>query len=197
MRLPIDLRWILLTVVLGLAACASTPPQLVALPPAPAPEQPAQTEGASVLLRPVAVPGYLDAFPVVVRREGSEVEVARALEWAERFSDGVSRVLRDALARRLGPARLLISGDGRIPDADLSLEILRLDPQADGSVILEARWTLVGSRGERPTRAGYSRLQAPAAAPGASAVAETTAAALGLLADELAAQIGRFPPPTP
>ena len=113
---------------LTLAACASGPVALVALPPAPR-AMPDQTDvpgsRATVLLRPVRIPGYLDQFPVVIGREGSNLIVSERAEWAERLSDAVPRVLRDALAERLGPSRVLIAGDGRIPDADLSIEFAK------------------------------------------------------------------------
>lgn len=188
--MPIERR-LLLHLALLLGGCASTPPELLALPPAPATAAPIPSSAISVLLRPVAVPGYLDNFPVVIKRDGSRVEIAENTEWAERLTDGVSRVLREALAQRLAPEQLLIAGDGRVPDAELSVELLRMDPQADGRVLLEARWNLVASRGGRTTRAGYARLEAGPAGPEPADIARATSAALGLLADELALQIAQ------
>ena len=144
-------------VVLAISACASAPVALVALPPAPAAEVRASGAGAgtgaSVLLRDVNLPGYLDGFPVVLDRKGSALIVSRDAEWAERPSMGVGRVLRDALAQRLGVSRVLIPGDGRIPDADLTVEFAALDPQ-EAALHLDARWffsctAAVGSRGGR------------------------------------------------
>lgn len=189
--MPIERR-LLLYLALLLGGCASTPPELIALPPAPATAASIPASATSVLLRPVVVPGYLDNFPVVIERDGSRVEIAENTEWAERLTDGVSRVLRDALAQRLAPEQLLIAGDGRVPDADLSVELLRMDPQADGRVLLEARWNLVGSQGAGTTRAGYARLEAGPAGPEPADIARATSAALGLLADELALQITEF-----
>ena len=120
------------SLALALAACASSPATLVTLPAPPPPEANralAQSSGTSVLLRPVVLPGYLDNYPVVTGRTGSTLIVSKDTEWAEPFRDAVARVLRDALSRRLGASRVLIAGDGRIPDADLSTEFLALDPQ--------------------------------------------------------------------
>src|SRR5262245_24584503 len=110
---------IVLTVV-ALTACASTPVELVALPSAPAAEGSAPSAGPTVLVREVSLPAYLDGFPVVIGRSGSALVVSRNTEWAERPSIGATRVLRDALSDRLGPSRVLIVGDGRIPDTDLT-----------------------------------------------------------------------------
>jgi hypothetical protein len=109
-----------------------------------------------VRLRHVHVPDYLDGFPVVTARDGHVLVVADRTEWAERPSEGVSRVLRDALAQRLGSSRVLIAGDGRRADADLSVELLALDPARD-ALTLDARWSFAcrasGPEPRRPHRA--------------------------------------------
>lgn len=181
--------------LLTLSGCASSPPALVALPSAPVSASEASTverPGPSVLVRRVIVPGYLDGIPVVVGRKGTSLVLAERAEWAERLSEGVTRVLRDALTHRLGPSRVLIEGDGRIPDADLTVELLALDPEADGQLRLDARWTFLGSAGERASHAGRTRLAVPLDSPTAPAVASAMAQALGQLADALAMQSARI-----
>jgi uncharacterized lipoprotein YmbA len=178
---------------LTIAACASSPPTLVALPPAPhatATQNTVERSGPTVLLRRVIVPGYLDAFPVLIGRRGNALIVSDGTEWAERLSDGAARVLREALSQRLGPSRVLIEGDGRIPHADLSIELLALDPQ-DGELRLDARWTFLGSAGDRTSRAGRTQLHVPLDSPTPSGVATATADALGRLADTLAVEAER------
>lgn len=171
--------------LLALAACASRPVALIALPAAPPAQAAAGNRGATVLVRDTSVPAYLDGFPVVTDRRGSALVVSPDTEWAERPSLGVTRVLREALSDRLGAERVLIAGDGRIPDGDLTVEFLALDPR--GSVLhLDARWVFSctaagGSRG------GRTELDAPMAASTAPAVAAATAAALARFADVLAA----------
>ena len=171
--------------VLMLAACASAPVALVALPLAPASTQAHIADpGPSVLLREVSVPGYLDGFPVVVGRKGSALAVSQNTEWAERPSAGVARVLRDALSQRLGAARVLIAGDGRVPDADLSVEFLALDPQED-ALHLDARW-FFSCAAARGGRGGRTQLQVPMASATPPAVAAATSEALARFADALA-----------
>src|SRR5580765_6743409 len=87
-----------------LAACASRPVALIALPPAGgAPEREAIGPSATtVALRPVMLPGYLDNYPVVMRRDSANVVVSKDTEWSERLSDAVERVLRGAFSHRLG-----------------------------------------------------------------------------------------------
>lgn len=178
------LRAAALLASLILAACASAPVNLVALPSAPAAPGGTPSEGGTVLVREVSVPAYLDGFPVVVARKGSALVVSRDTEWAERLSLGATRVLRDALSERLGASRVLIAGDGRIPEVDLTVEFLALDPEP-GALRLDARWAFSCSA-RRGGRAGRTQLEVPMGGATAEAVAAATSNALARLADVLA-----------
>ena len=172
---------------LAITGCASAPVALVALPSAPAPEMREAGSGVSVLLRELTVPGYLDSFPVVIDRDGSTLVVSKNTEWAERPSAGVARVLRDALSQRLDDSRILVAGERRIPDVDLTVEFLALDPQ--GSALhLDARW-FFSCTAARGSRAGRTQLHVPMAAATPAAVAAATTEALSRLADALARAI--------
>ena len=170
------------------AACASKPVTLVALPPAPphAMEHNADASPSSrILVRPPVLPGYLDAYPVVVGREGNTLVVSGRTEWAEPLREGVARDLRDALSQRLGASRVLIAGDGNIPDADLNVEFVALDPQ-QGALRLDAKWSFSCIARNRESNAGRTVLEVPLESATAPAVASATANALGRLADVLA-----------
>ena len=175
-------------IALGLAACASAPPTLVALPsPALRAEHAADDAAPTVRLRAVRLPEYLDGFAVVVGRDGQSLVVADRVEWAERPSLGVSRVLRDALAQRLGSTSVLIAGDGRRADAELTIEFMALDVQRDG-LQLDARWSFT-CRANGRSHAGRTsaRLAMTAATP--QAVAATTSEALSRLADAVVEEL--------
>ena len=111
--------------------------------------------------------------------------MSRNTEWAERPSIGATRVLRDALSGRLGPSRVLIAGDGRIPDADLTVEFLALDPHP-GTLQLDARWSF-SCTSRRGGAAGRTYLVVSMDRATAEAVAAATSEALARLADVLAA----------
>lgn len=178
------------TLAAMLFACASAPPVLVALPPAPHGAALDAVDAPAILLRQVSVPGYLDGFPVVTQRSAERIVVDPGTEWAERLSDGAARVLRAALSQRLGPEGVLIEGDGRLPDADLTIEFLALDPRAD-RLVLDARWSFVAV-GARSSHSGRTRLEVPLAGHEPSAVAAATAVALGGLADVLAREAAQL-----
>ena len=185
-RIPyISVAWLALTV----GGCASKPVSLVALPPAPPPamERNADASASSrILLRPPVLPGYLDAYPVVVGREGNTLVVSGKTEWAEPLREGVARDLRDALSQRLGASRVLLAGDGNIPDADLNVEFVALDPQ-QRALRLDAKWSFSCVARDQ-SDAGRTVLEVPLESATAPAVASATADALGRLADVLAAQ---------
>jgi uncharacterized lipoprotein YmbA len=177
---------------LVLAACASSPPTLVALPSAlPSAATPGEHQApdatTTVRLRRVHVPDYLDGFGVVTGSDGHVLVVADRTEWAERPSQGVSRVLRDALAQRLGSNRVLIAGDGRRADADLSVELLALDSARD-ALTLDARWSLA-CRATGESHGGRSAVRIEMGATTPQLVATATSEALSQLADTVVAEL--------
>lgn len=183
------LRLTVAGLALALAACASSPPpKLIALPAATAPsERSVPDTAATVRLRHVHVPDYLDGFPVVIGRDGGVLVVADRTEWAERPSQGMSRVLRDALAQRIGSSRLLIAGDARRADADLSVEVLAVDPARD-ALTLDARWS-VACRANGHSRGGRTAVRVEPSAATPETIAKATSEALSRLADAMVADL--------
>ena len=174
--------------VLGIAGCASNPPAVVALPaPATPVRQSQQNDPASIVLRPVVLPGYLDGYAVVVGRQSHTLVMAEGAEWAERPRDAVTRVLRDALSQRLRASHVLLRGEHRAADAELVIEFLKLDPSHD-ALELDARWSFVCTSRRRTGSAGRTHLQVPLAPATPSAVAAATVEALSQFADLLAAR---------
>ena len=186
--MTIALRAAAAFLALTIAACASSPVALVALPSPPAsPLGGDHSQSITVRLREVRLPGYLESFPVVTGRTGNALILAENTEWAERLSEGVARVLRDALSQRLGASRVLIAGERRASDADLAIEFLALDPR-EGVLELDARWflscTATGSG-----RGGRARLQVALDGATPPAVAAATSEALARFSDVLAAEL--------
>ena len=180
-------RYAVSALAILLAACASRPVALIALPPAEhaLAHEPDTTSVSTVALRPVMLPGYLDNYPVVMRRDNAIVVVSKDTEWSERLSDAVERVLRGALSQRLRPDRVLIPGDGRIPDAELTVEFLMLDPQ-HGVLSLDAKWTY--SCRNHAGQSDRTMLQVPLTDATASGIAAATTAALSQFAEQLASR---------
>jgi uncharacterized lipoprotein YmbA len=175
-------------IALTLAACASAPPTLVALPsPGMPADAPPRDGGPSLRVRQVHLPDHLDGLPVVIGRDHQVLVVAERTEWAERPSQGVTRVLRDALAQRLGSSQVLIAGDGRRADAELAVEVMAIEPRSDG-LHLDARWSIACRSGAAGT-AGREAVVAAMAADTPQGVAVATSEALSQLAGALVGQL--------
>jgi uncharacterized lipoprotein YmbA len=175
---------------LAVTGCASTPPTIVALP-GPAQLRDALQHGrehrSTVVVRAVTLPGYLDSYAIVVGRNANMLIVSNDAEWAERPREAVTRVLRDALAQRVGASQVLMRGEHRLADAELVIEFLRLDP-GDGAVQLDARWSFVCTARGRAVHAGRTQLQAPLEAATPAAIATATSNALIKFAEVLATE---------
>lgn len=177
-------------VVLAVAGCASNPPVTVALPgPAQLTDVPQHGRAyrSTVVLRAITLPGYLDSHAIVVGRNANMLIVSNEAEWAERPREAVTRVLRDALAQRVGASQVLLRGEHRRADAELVIEFLKLDPE-DGAVQLDARWSFVCTARGRAAHAGRTQLQAPLEAATPAAIATATSNALIKFAEVLATE---------
>jgi uncharacterized lipoprotein YmbA len=173
---------------LALAACASAPPTLVALPsPGTPADPPTGADAPSLRVRHVHLPDHLDGYPVVIGRDREVLVVAERTEWAERPSQGVTRVLRDALAQRIGSSHVLIAGDGRRADAELTVEVMAIDPRDDG-LHLDARWS-IGCRAGGHGTAGREAVVAALPAHTAQGVADATSDALSQFAEAIVGQL--------
>jgi uncharacterized lipoprotein YmbA len=186
MRYPFHTAFVI--TALALAGCASSPVTLVVLPsPPPVARSAHDKMGPSILVRRATVPGYLDSFPIVLGRADGALVVSSNAEWAERLPDAVTRILRDALSQRLGAERVLIARDGRIPDADLRVEFLSLDP-VGGTLNLDARWFFACAV-RAQSSGGRTHVEVPLASATPGAVAHATTTALTRFADELATHV--------
>jgi uncharacterized lipoprotein YmbA len=184
-----------------LAACASSgpPPRLLRLPatlpliqtqaltqPTGATPSAAGATDAWQLIGPIGLPNYLDNDAVLVADGPAGLRPLPGVRWAEALRDAVPRVLTADLARLRGAGPLWT---GPVParqtvQRELRLTITALDAQADGSVSLRARWTLLDPTG---TQAPISRDASvhTAAGPRPAGGSATPPAAAPLSADAL------------
>ena len=107
--------------------------------------------GPRVAIGPVSIPGYLDR-PQLFLRDGNDVkvELAEFNHWSEPFGEGVTRVLCDAVSASLTPRKGLASPmRSQQPFLwRIAVDIARFDGTPNGSVILDAGWSLVNESGE-------------------------------------------------
>ena len=166
-------------------------------------EPPAEGPGASpplVGLLPVALPGYLDRPQLITWVAPGELRIDEYLRWAEPLDAGLARTLAANLDALLPQSRIILSPwpAAARPRCRVRVELQRFGPQASGEVVLEGRYALLPSGGERPLVARPVSLKrgAPgAAAPGDSAPAgvEAMSELVADLARDIAAAIRALP----
>jgi uncharacterized lipoprotein YmbA len=170
---------------LGIAACASVAVSHVTLPPpAPAALIEDAATSPSLRLRAVSLPPYLEGDRMVLENEGTRMRRAERAAWAGSLAAGVKRTLRDALAQRLGAARVRAERDERAAEAELSVDFVALDPAHD-RLQLDAIW-LMTCHGTGGGVLGRVWLEVPLDRQTPKAIAAATSEALSELADELA-----------
>ena len=130
-----------------LAACSSRPTDFYMLAADTEPLSAAHMPETTLALGGVMIPAYLDRPSVVVLAgEGTGLTVPRFNVWAEPLQQGLRRVMASMLAKPLyeeGVTVLPRGADRGDTDFALHMEIVRLDADDNGNVVLEARWTLV------------------------------------------------------
>jgi uncharacterized lipoprotein YmbA len=140
--------------------CSSPQPNLYTL--APRPGTPIDRPLPSVALQSVGVAKYLDRPQIVRHRSAYELAVSDAARWGEAMDEMVPRVLVDDLAQRLPATPIATASSGMVPEAKriLTVDIDRFDADPDGTVVLEARWSL--RSGARDGKMQTTRIAVPA-----------------------------------
>jgi uncharacterized protein len=158
--------------------------------PAPAP--------ASVVgVAKVTVPGWIDRPQVTARGPAGEILTDDFSRWGEPIAKGIQRVLAENLAALLPDRRVVTTpfAAGDTIDHRLEVTLVEAARQADGSVLLDARWDVVGSSGEVLLRRRSSHRAEGLAAGAAGAVAGASEA-LAALSREIAEAVATLPPRT-
>ena len=137
---------------------------------------------ATVGLTRVTIPRYLDREELATRT-GNRLEFAARERWAEPLADSVPRVLADSLEAN-GMAVASERGD-----YTLAVDIERFERDGEGSVDLQARWTLRDAARDLVIRSGRTRLAEPTAGAGSEATARAMSSVLGRFAAEVAGTV--------
>jgi uncharacterized lipoprotein YmbA len=177
-----------LLAAVALAACSSTPPKVYTLAAAPGVSAPGRPVTASVAA--VEVPKYLDRPQIVTRSGAVELGVAEFERWGEPLANMVQRVLADDLTRRLPAGSVITTSRTLSGDEALTVELAlsRFDPEADGTIVLEAQWRLRHkARGKQVTET--ARITRRPADESTAAEVQAMSDALGELADRIAGKL--------
>jgi uncharacterized lipoprotein YmbA len=173
--------------LLLLAACSSTPPpRLFTLAPRPA--RPSRPFAASIAVRRVQLPKYLDRLQIVSYRDPYELQYSEFVIWGENLSDMTTRVLVENLAERLPQSQVYLSA-GSFADAtaDITLEtsIDKFDPDSAGVVVLAAQWA--AHRQGHPDQIRSEQIRVTPGSKDPTGQVAAMSDALGQLADRIVA----------
>jgi uncharacterized lipoprotein YmbA len=146
----------------------------------------------------VTVPAWIDRPQITTRSAGSQIAADEFSRWGEPVAKGVQRVVTDNLAALL-PDRRVVGAPfpaGETVDYRVAIAITELARQAEGAVLLEARWAVLGRKGETFLQRGSSHRANPAAAGVGGTVAGANEALAGLSRD-IADALSALPLPPP
>jgi uncharacterized lipoprotein YmbA len=156
---------------------------------------PAAAPAAVVGVAKVSVPGWIDRPQVTARGPAGEILTDDFARWGEPIAKGVQRVLAENLAALLPDRRVVTTpfATGEAVDHRLEVTLVEAARQADGSVLLEARWDVLAAGGEVLLRRRSSH-RAEGTAPGAAGAVAGASEALAALSREIAEAVGTLPP---
>jgi uncharacterized lipoprotein YmbA len=176
-----------------LAACTTSPtPVLYTIAPVPGPVQGSAPHIVS--LQQIGLTEYLQRLQIVRSSEGYRLDVMANDWWGEPLGAMLSRVLVEELGQRL-PQSVVINESGALttsPDVSVALNVQRLDEDASGAVVLVAQAS-ADFRGRHAPVLRNFRIVVPAGASGTPAEVAAISAAVGQLADGIAAMLAAGP----
>ncbi len=177
-----------LAVALLLAGCASPPPRLFTI--APVQGEAAPGAPSIILLRDIGLARYLERSQIVRSSEGYRLDVLANDWWGEPLAAMLARVLVQELDQRL-PGSIVYGENGAVttpPDATIELNIQRLDQDSSGQLVLLAQAAVIRHAQPEPVTRLVRAAVTPAGS-GTGAEVAAISAAVGQLADALAAML--------
>ncbi|MBI5107911.1 MAG: membrane integrity-associated transporter subunit PqiC [Rhodocyclales bacterium] len=147
--MKVQVHWVLagLVAATSLAGCLGSTPTTRLYMLEPMTERSAtesSQQPATLLVREVRLPHYLDRPQIVTRDENHRLQIAEFDHWGGDLREDMTRILVANLGRDLGSDRVFATPlhAAMKPAYRLDLEILRFERESGGRVRLTARWWL-------------------------------------------------------
>jgi uncharacterized protein len=191
-RLAAPARCAAAALFVGLAACSSPNPVLYTVAVAPGTVQAGGPR--VVLVQQVAIAHFLERSQIVRSSENYRLDVMENDWWGEPLAPMVNRVLVEELSQRL-PQSTVIADNGAVsarPDATVAVNILRLDEDAAGGLVLQAQVGVRATGQKEPELRNFRFVVTPPA-PGIGGEVAAISTALGRLADGIGAMLATLP----
>lgn len=174
--------------LLALAACTTSPePNLYTI--APVSGETHTGAPKAIALHQLSVARYLERSQIVRSSENYRLDVMANDWWGEPLGAMLARVLVDELNQRL-PGSTVYAETGAVsvtPDADIELNITRLDLNASGTLVLQAQAAVTKGDGSPVTQGFHFEVPPPTNTVVGEVAAISTA--VGQLADGVAAML--------
>ena len=180
--------------LVGVAACLGPREDTSAiflLSPAPQPSAALAQVAVRVGIGPIELPGYLDRSQIVVRVSDNQIALSDADRWAEPLAANLQRTLEENLGTLLPGASFVTYPwyPSAAPDHAVAIDFRRFEPDATGTVVLDATWEIATSGRRVDGRA--TRIEEPAATPDRAAAVAAQSRALARLSEEIATAVRR------
>ena len=202
MASTIRLRSTLITTLVGLvmlAGCTGKSPKAdfyaLGTTPASGPVAALSTEIA-LAVGPVTIPAELDRKQIVTRDAGNRVKVAELSRWSAPLQDSITAVLTANLATLLGTDRVAPhSRESLFPFTHhIAVNINRFDGHPEGSVLLDATWSIKQNGVPNPLVLERSQIREPVATPDYNGMVAAQSKALAELGTLIAAALRELSP---
>ena len=133
----------------------------------------------------VTVPGWIDRPEIARRAEGGQIVADEFARWGEPIGRGIQRVLTENLATMLPDRRLVAApfAPSVVVHHRVDVTITEATRQADGTVLVEARFAWLGPKGQTLVQQRSSHRAGAAVAGSGGAVTGTSEALVGLSRD--------------
>jgi uncharacterized lipoprotein YmbA len=193
MRKQVCVRLAALALVLAQASCSSSPdPALYTI----APMNGTERGGAPniILLQQIGLERYLERPQIVRSSENYRLEVMPNDQWGEPLGAMLGRVLVAELGQRL-PRSAVIHETGAVSapaDATIALNVQRLDEDGSGTLVLLVQAS-VTFKGRNAPMLREFHFAVSASSPDPAGEVAAASAALGQLADGIAAMVTAAP----
>ena len=98
----------------------------------------------------MTVPGWIDRPQITGRAASGQIVTDEFARWGEPIDRGIQRVVAENLAALLPDRRVVAApfAPSLAIDQRVDVRITEAARQVDGSVLVEARWAVLGPRGE-------------------------------------------------
>ena len=185
-------RFVALALLVMLAGCTAGPP-ITLLRLAPTKGRPITAiTNMPITVAAVEIPPTIDRLALTVETGESTVHVSRNARWAAPLGEMSTQVFAEDLAARLPHASVLMPGEEVPPGGAwvVRIDMTRFVPvwgTQNDHVALDAAWQVLSPKGTVLT-AGRSQIRV-SGRPDAASAAQSMSAALGELADRVAAAL--------